>query len=100
MLPLGLLLIFYLVMVRPMQRQERLRREKINTGLKKNDKVVTQAGIYGTVVSIKDGEDQVALKIDDSSNVRMWVTKSSIAQILTPDDKKDKESKEDEDKKE
>ena len=41
---LGIPIIFYLIMVRPQQQQERKRREMIDA-LKKNDKVLTAGGI-------------------------------------------------------
>ena len=48
---LGIPVMFYLIMVRPQQQQERKRREMIDA-LKKNDKVLTAGGIYGTVISV------------------------------------------------
>ena len=36
------------------------------TNLKKNDEVVTAAGIIGVVTHIKEGADEVTLKIDDN----------------------------------
>ncbi len=92
-LPVGMVVIGYLVLFRPMQKQERERKALLST-LKKNDRVVTSAGIIGTVVSIKEKEEQVALKIDDGSNVRLWVLRSSIARILTGEEAKDKDGKE------
>ena len=49
--------------------------------LKKNDKVVTAGGIYGTVVSVAEKEDEVVVKVDE--NVRLRVTKGSITRNLT-----------------
>jgi preprotein translocase subunit YajC len=74
-------LVMYVFMILPMRRQ---RRDQMNmlAALKKNDKVVTQAGILGVVVAIKENEDEVTLKVDDSTNSRMRVLKSSIARIL------------------
>ena len=71
----------YFLMIRPMRRQEQ-QRQALLTALKKNDKVVTSGGIIGIVASIKEKEDEVTLKVDESSNVRLRVTKSSIARIL------------------
>jgi len=51
--------------------------------LKNNDRVVTAAGIVGIVVGLKDTEDEVTLKTDDSSNTRIRVLKSSIVQITS-----------------
>src|SRR5580765_4105560 len=52
------------------------------SSLKKNDKVVTSGGILGVVVALKENEDEVTLKVDDSSNTRIRVLKSSIVRIL------------------
>jgi len=73
--------LFWFLMVRPMKRQER-ERQALLSALKKNDKVVTSGGIIGIVASIKEKEDEVTLKVDESTNVRLRVTKSSIARIL------------------
>ncbi len=86
-------LLFYLFMIRaPMKRQEQ-ERQKLYASLKKNDKVVTSGGIIGIVAAIKDKEDEVTLKVDESSNVRLRVLKSSIVRVVSPDDA-DKEQKE------
>ena len=71
----------YFLMIRPMKRQEH-QRQALLSALKKNDRVVTSGGIIGIVASIKEKEDEVTLKVDESSNVRLRVTKSSIARIL------------------
>ena len=68
------------------------RRELINQ-LKKNDKVETSSGIFGTIVTIKDGEDEVTLRTDDSTNSRVRVRKTSISRIIGEDDVKASEGK-------
>jgi preprotein translocase subunit YajC len=79
-------ILFYFFMIRaPMKRQE-AERKNLYTTLKKNDKVVTSAGIIGIVSSIKENEDEVTLKVDESSNVRLRVLKSSIQRILSGDE--------------
>jgi preprotein translocase subunit YajC len=75
--------IFYLLVFRPQKKQQKELKNMVES-LKKNDKVITSAGIYGQVHSIDD--IYVSLKIDDK--VKMKVLKSSIARILT-DDKKE-----------
>lgn len=74
-LPMGILVLFYFILWRPMQKQERDRKSLL-TSLKKNDRVLTQAGIYGTVISISETEDEFVLKVDDNSRLKM--TKGSI----------------------
>jgi preprotein translocase subunit YajC len=79
---LAMVVLFYFLLIRPQRRQQQERMALIG-GLKKNDKVLTSAGIIGTVVHINDKEDQVALRIDDNANVRLRVLKSTIVRILT-----------------
>jgi preprotein translocase subunit YajC len=82
MLAVGIL--FWFFMIRPMKRQEQ-DRQALLSALKKNDRVVTSGGIIGIVASIKDKDDEVTLKVDESNNVRLRVTRSSIVKILSDD---------------
>jgi preprotein translocase subunit YajC len=79
LLPLIMLLFWFLVL-RPMRRQEQERQALANS-VKKNDKVLTSGGIYGTVVNLSETEDEVTVKVDD--NVRLRMVKSSIIRNLT-----------------
>jgi preprotein translocase subunit YajC len=81
-LVLGLMILFFFVVILPAQRKQKREAEAVMTNLKKNDEVVTTAGIIGVVWSIKD--DEITLKIDD--NARMRVLKSTIARILKKDE--------------
>ena len=66
--------IFYVVLMLPMQRQRKALRQMIEN-LKKGDRVITSGGIYGEVVAV-DGAT-VTLRIAD--NVRVKVAKSAIS---------------------
>jgi preprotein translocase subunit YajC len=79
-LPLGLAFLFYFVLLRPMRRQEAERKSLLGS-LKKNDKILTASGIYGTVVDISDDKDEITVKVAD--NVRVKMTKGSIARNLS-----------------
>ena len=72
--------LFFFLIILPAQRREKRQREETMGKLKKNDEVVTNAGIIGVVHSIKEGADEVVLKSDET---RIRVLKSSIARILT-----------------
>lgn len=84
---LAIMVLFFFLIILPAQRREKKQREAIMSNLKKNDEVVTSAGIIGIVAHIKDNADEVTLKIDD--NARMRVLRSSIVRIVTKDDPKD-----------
>ena len=81
LLPAVLMGLFVFLIILPAQRREKKQRETIFSALKKNDEVITSAGIIGVVVSIKDNADEVTLKIDDN-NARLRVLKSSIVRIV------------------
>ena len=57
------------MIIRPQQQQEQKRKAMIDA-LKKNDKVLTTAGIYGTVVSVDANQDRVVLRVDDERGSR------------------------------
>ena len=46
--------------------------------LKKNDEVITNGGIYGTIVGVKD--DSFILRVDD--NVKIEFQKGAITQVI------------------
>ena len=66
--------ILYLLIFRPQQKKQKAVL-KMRSGLQKNEKVVTNGGIIGTIYSIKG--DVVVLKVAD--NVKIEVTRSAIA---------------------
>jgi preprotein translocase subunit YajC len=81
---------FYFLLIRPQQRQEKQRRTMMDA-LKKNDRVLTSAGIYGTVVSVDAESDRVVVRVDDDRGVKVAFTKASIARVLDGSTEKDKE---------
>lgn len=69
----------YLLLFRP-EREKQRRHQATLAGLKKNDRVVTAAGIYGTVTNVDRDADRVTLRVDDAA--RITVTLASIASVL------------------
>ena len=89
----GIFFLFYFIVLRPQKRRaERERQDKLNM-LEKNDKVQTIGGIYGSIISVSDKEDEIVVKVDD--NTRLKMTKTSIARNITREEKlkADKEAK-------
>lgn len=74
--------VFYFLFIVP-ERKKTKKKQDMLEALKKNDKVVTIGGLYGVVANVKTGEDEVMLKIDEDKDVKVKVTRSSIAHILT-----------------
>ena len=58
------------------------RQQDLLAGLKKNDRVLTSAGIYGTVANVDRDAGRVTLKVDDAANVKIQVALSTIAKVL------------------
>lgn len=82
-LPLAMIaLAAYLLLFRPERERVRRQQELLGT-LKKNDRVLTSAGVYGTVAAVDRAADRVTLKVDEAANVKIDVTLSSIAKVLT-----------------
>jgi len=66
-------------MIRPQSKQEKQRKAMINQ-LKKGDKILLNAGIYGTVVQAKEGQDVVTISISSDTNIK--VNRSAVAHIV------------------
>ncbi len=75
--------LFYFIVLRPQQAQERKRRDLLGA-LKKNDRVLTSSGIYGTVVSVNPDADRVVVRIDDERGVKVEFSKESIKRVVDP----------------
>jgi len=73
-LPLILIfVIFYLLIVRPQQKQAKKRQEMIKA-LQKGDEVVTVGGIYGRVVGIADN----TLTVEIADNIKIKMDRSGV----------------------
>jgi len=79
--PLGALLIVLVVNMLLRGNRDKREAEFFQKGLRKNDRVLTSAGIFGVVSSLPEVGDEVTLKIDESA--RLKVTRSSIQRNLT-----------------
>jgi preprotein translocase subunit YajC len=84
MLPIyvmGFVAITYFLLLRPQRQQEAKRRAMIDA-LKKNDKVVTTGGIFGTVTAVDPTTDRVVLRVDDEKGVKLSFTRASVARVI------------------
>lgn len=75
-------ILFYAMLIVPERRKQRAHRLLLDQ-LKKNDRVVTIGGMYGTVVNVQRDADEVTLKVDEATNTKVRVTFSAISRVIT-----------------
>jgi len=77
---IGGFVLLYVVMGRGRRKRETRRKEML-ASLKKGDKVTSIGGIVGTVIEVR--EDEVTVKVDETSNVRMKFARWAIRGVGT-----------------
>ncbi len=80
--------LFYFILIRPERKKQHTLKAMLDA-LKKNDRVVTVGGIYGTVTNVHREADEVVLKIDESTNTKIRITISSIARVVSDESDED-----------
>ncbi len=78
-------LILYFLLIRPQQQRQK-QMERMIKALKKGDKVLTNGGIYGTVIGVEDAK--VVLRV--AEDVKLEFAKSSVVQVLGEPGEKEK----------
>ena len=91
----AVILIFYMFIIRP-QSKKRKETERMQSSLKKGDRIVTIGGLYGTVQNVK--ETTVVIKADD--NVKLEFLRSAISTVVSQGASKDEGKIEDKSDKE
>ena len=76
-----MVVMMYFVLIRPQQLRTK-QQAKMLAALKSGDKVVTAAGLVGTVITIKEKDKTVTLR---SGDAKFEVTKASITEVLPAD---------------
>jgi preprotein translocase subunit YajC len=88
-IPLVLILgVFWFLIIRPQQKKQKEHVSMVDS-LRKGDKVITNGGIFGTIIKV--GDDRITLEI--ASKVQIQIERQQVARM----DKKIAESKEDTD---
>jgi preprotein translocase subunit YajC len=82
---LMIMLLFFFMVLRPQQREAK-KREELLKAIKKNDRVLTNGGIYGVVTSVQAEANEVILRIDEKNDTKMRMQLSSIARVLVADE--------------
>jgi len=74
--------IFYFLVFRPMQGQQRKQKEMIKA-LQNGQTVVTSGGIVGTIVAVND--DTLILRVKPD-NLKLQVARTAVTSVLATDD--------------
>ena len=83
LLLIGLMILFWVIVVLPMSRRQKKEQEQMLANLKRGTKVLTSGGIVGTIVSAKDGEDEIVIRSEDS---RLRIKRSVVVQVIGTDE--------------
>jgi preprotein translocase subunit YajC len=78
---LFILAIFYLIVFLPARRRQKKTQEMIDN-LKAGDKVITNGGIYGTIVGLK--ADRIQLRV--AENVKIELSRSAVTAMQSPEE--------------
>ncbi|OIO09977.1 MAG: preprotein translocase subunit YajC [Elusimicrobia bacterium CG1_02_63_36] len=77
---LAIFLIFYVLFIRPQGKQMKEHRKMLEA-LKKGDRVLTEGGLYGTIVGFK-GTD---LELKIAEGVKVHITRQSVRKNANPE---------------
>src|SRR5262249_4467053 len=80
---IGLFVLFWVVVILPASRRQKKEQEQMLATLKRGTKVVSNAGIIGTVVSAKDGEEEIVIRSEDT---RLKILRSAVIKVLGSDE--------------
>ena len=78
---LVILVIFYFLLIRPGQTRQKKLQQMIDN-LKVGDKVVTNSGIYGTIMGFKNDRIQVRV----AENVKIEMSKNAVSALQNPEE--------------
>jgi preprotein translocase subunit YajC len=83
--------IFYFIVIRPQQKEQRQHQERISN-LQKGDRVITSGGIHGTVRATKDK----TLVLEIADGVKVTLNRQAVSAVLEGTPGKGKQTEEDE----
>lgn len=91
-LMMGLIfVIFYMLVMRPQQKQQRAREEAIKAAAK-GDRVITNGGIHGVITGVADDRVTVEIaRVKGGLKVEVEVARSGLGTVFKAGAEKDKE---------
>jgi len=77
--------VFYFIAIRPQAKQAR-EQENLRSSLKKGDRVVTNGGVIGTILSVKENDRVITIRSDET---KLEILRSAVSGLLKDEAKKD-----------
>jgi len=85
--------IFYMLVMRPQQKQQRAREEAIKAAAK-GDRIITNGGIHGLITAVSDDSVTVEIaRVKGGLRVEVEVARNGIGSVVKPGAEKDAEKK-------
>lgn len=78
-LPLGVFVVFYFILIRPQQKKEKKIKEMRNN-LKVGDEVITIGGIHGKIIKVKD--DVITVEVG-ADKVRLTMSRWAVGTVTS-----------------
>ena len=93
---IGIIALSFVFFIFLPMRRDRKQRQEMVASIDKGDRVVINNAFVGTVDKVvkadtKDFEDEILVKIDENSNVKMRVLRSSVTRVIKDTKKESKE---------
>ncbi|MBN9518886.1 preprotein translocase subunit YajC [bacterium] len=80
---LAMIVLFWVVVILPMSRRQKKEQSQMMASLKRGTKVLTASGIVGTIVTIKDGDDELVIRSEDA---RIRIKRSTVQMVIGTDE--------------
>jgi len=77
-----LFILMYFLLLRGPKKKKQQHTQMVKS-ITKNARIQTIGGIIGTVIDIK--EDEIVIKIDESNNTKMRISKGAVSTVLSDD---------------
>lgn len=81
----AIMFLYMFIVQRPAMKKEQETRENMLKSLKKNDRILTSGGIYGVVTNVQLDADEVTIRVDETTNTKIKITRSAVQKVLNGD---------------
>jgi preprotein translocase subunit YajC len=81
----AIMFLYMFIVQRPAMKKEQVTRENMLKNLKKNDRILTSGGIYGVVTNVQLDADEITIRVDETTNTKLKITRSAVQRVLNGD---------------